>query len=178
MAKERMDKLTSIATQFKEAIGALEELARELGNTSFEGGEEDMPENKGGEPVKQTLHQEPNPAEDLGALKSAGTDLAKSIGEAIAASLAKAGVVQPQPKPENELLAKFNELNERLKRIENQPAEAQAVAIPVDRRHVLDPDKKKSYEGAVSDLAKQVSNLNDKEREKLAAEIIKMINGR
>jgi hypothetical protein len=65
-----------------------------------------------------------------------------------------------------------------LKRIENQPAEPQAVAIPVDRRHVLDADTKKRYEGAVSTLAKQVAELNDKEREALATEIIKMINGR
>lgn len=111
--------------------------------------------------------------------KSVGiSEMAKSIGEAVAISLAKAGVIQTPAKPENELLAKFSELEARLKRIENQPAEPQAVAIPVERSHVLDPDTKKRYEGAVSTLAKQVSELNDKERENLAAEIIKMIQGR
>lgn len=267
MAKQRLDKLINITAQFKDIVSALEELARELGATSFEGGDSDEPKNPGGKPIMQTQHKEPSDIADiLGALRQVMkaadaedaditkdadlaevaralktlkdcmmrkdedlaedadieedadmdieedadlaevaralrtlkdadiadvarllrpkrtevkkdmdvSEMAKSIGEAVAQSLAKAGLIQS--KQEDELLKKFNELEKRLKRIENQPAEAQAVAIPVDRRHALDPDVKKKYDDTVSTLAKQVSELSDKEREKLAAEIIKMIN--
>jgi phage host-nuclease inhibitor protein Gam len=214
MAKKRLDKLINIANQFKDVVAALEELARELGDSSFEGGDSNNPKNPGGKPMQQTEHKPPqNKGDNLGALKGAGcmkdgditedadiaetakdadvmedadlaeaarllrtlkdallgrkdadiaedadisdaakdadiaedadlaeaarllrtlkdalvgrkdadiadsarvrkdmdvSEMAKSIGEAVAQSLAKAGIIQP--KPENELLAKFSEL--------------------------------------------------------------------
>jgi hypothetical protein len=183
MSKVNSDRISRMMTNFKDVMSEMEAFMKELGDSTFEGGESNNePENEGGGAMKQSQHQEPDTAEALGALKGAGTDLlAKAISDAITTTLTKTVEVKEQPKQENEalnaILEKFNSIDHRLQKIENQPATPEIDVMPVERG-ALGADTKKNYQGALSNLASQISDLNDKEREKLAAELIKTINGR
>lgn len=199
MAADRLNKLNQAVAQFKDALAAIEELMKELGASSFEGGDEDLgPDEGGGGTVRQTRHGTPaDKGKEMGtAMKGAGLfDLGAVVGEAVAAALVKAGLVHQQSTKEQadtgaartdaqaavvaDIRKSLQEIDKRLRGIENQAAPAQAVqTVVVDRKHALDPDVKKTYQGTVSKLAEQVASLGQEEREQLAAEIIKAIHGK
>lgn len=178
-----------ILTQMKDVVAQMNALVQSFGNSTFQGGED----NEGGGTVKETKQQEPDVADDLGVAKGAEIDLlVKTISDAITQSLTKSieksvwsgstevKETKEEPKQENEalntILEKFNSMEQRLQKIENEPAAAAVDAMAVE--HGINADTKKNYQGAMSDLASQISELGDKEREKLAAELIKSINGR
>ncbi|AFK87713.1 hypothetical protein Tsac_2860 [Thermoanaerobacterium phage THSA-485A] len=177
MAQDRLNKLTDITSKFESAVNEIKELLKELGDTSFEGGDSDLGDDEGGGgSVKETEHGTPkDKGEEMGAMMK----FAEAINNMVKAELVKAGIVKPEDKSNEvqEIKNTIAELQKRLQKIENEPAPTQIATMAIDKTHALNPDKKKNYEDTISKLAQQVASLDESEREKLSQEIIKSIIG-
>lgn len=197
MSKERLGRMSETIAKFKDVAGELETLFKELGDSPLVTGEEPKPE--GGGTVKATESKNAN--DNMGAaMKSATAEpttvgfdafkaalpeiIVKSVDTAVNTRLAALGLTKDTVTKMAgageatgavaDIAKRFNDLTDRLQKVEQMAAPASVVPQTVDKPFTANGTPQETYKAAVSDLAKRVSELPPVEREDLAKELIKL----